>query len=302
MTEALRAVPRHDPSPFAVAGPAGAMAGWNAALALSYERRGQRTVLAKNEHTGPLMVQKSLYPEGDASCHTVILHPPGGIAGGDRLAVDIDAGTGAEVLLTTPGATKWYKADSRPAAQTVRLRVAANAIVEWLPLEAIVFDGADAQSSLTVDLDEGARAAGWEMVAFGRSAAGERFTHGRFRQSIEIRRQGVLVWAEYGEVGGGDDLLSSPAGYAGRTVSGLLWVCGGGDSGGEAALAACREAARGLPERTLAGVTYLPDGVLLARCLCDSTELARRYLQRLWILLRPLYADRAAVVPRLWAT
>lgn len=300
MTQALHAVRRHDPSPVTVAGPAAAMTGWDAALALSYERRGQRTVMTKNEHTGPLVVQKSLYPEGDATCHTVILHPPGGIAGGDRLAVDIAAGPSAEVLLTTPGATKWYKANSRPASQRTNICVAANAIVEWLPLETIVFDGADAQSSLTVDVDEGARAAGWEMVAFGRSAAGERFTHGRFRQSIEIRRNGVLLWAEYGEVAGGDDLLSSPAGYAGRTVSGLLWVCGGIVD--DAALAACREIARALPQRMLAGVTCLPGGVLLARCLCDSTEQARRYLQQMWILLRPLYADRVAAVPRLWAT
>ncbi len=276
------------------------MAGWDAALALSYERRGPRTVMAKNEHTGPLVVQKSLYPEGDAICHTVILHPPGGIAGGDNLAIHIEAGPGTEVLLTTPGATKWYKANSRPASQRTHLRAAANAVVEWLPLETIVFDGTDAHSSLTVDVDEGARAAGWDMVAFGRSAAGERFTHGRFRQTIEIRRNGVLLWAEYGDVGGGDELLSAPAGYAGRTVSGLLWVCGGVVD--DAALAACREAARGSPPRMLAGVTCLPSGVLLARCLCDSTEHARQYLLRVWNLLRPLYAGRVAAAPRLWAT
>ena len=276
------------------------MPGWDAALALSYERRGPRTVMAKSEHAGPLVVQKSLYPEGEAICQTVILHPPGGIAGGDRLAIDVAAGPGAEVLLTTPGATKWYKANSRPAAQSIHLRAAANAIVEWLPLETIVFDGADAHSSLLVDVGEGARVAGWDVVAFGRSAAGERFTHGRFRQSIEIRRDGVLLWAEYGEVGGGDALLSSPAGYAGRTVSGLLWVCGG--SVDEPVLAACREAARGLPQRLLAGVTCLPGGVLLARCLCDSTEQARQYLLQVWRVLRPLYANRVATVPRLWAT
>jgi urease accessory protein len=300
MTPAMRAVGRHDASPVAVAGPAATMAGWDAALALSYERRGQRTVLAKNEHTGPLVVQKSLYPEGDAICHTVILHPPGGIAGGDHLAIDIEAGTGTEILLTTPGATKWYKANSRQASQGTHLRAAANAIVEWLPLETIVFDGADAHSSLTVDLDEGARAAGWDVVAFGRRAAGERFTQGRFRQSIEIRRSGILLWAEYGAIGGGDDLLSSPAGYAGRTVSGLLWVCGSVID--DAAIAACREAVRTLPERTLAGVTCLPGGLLLARCLCDSTEQARRYLLQVWSLLRPMYAGRVAAAPRLWAT
>lgn len=301
MTAGLHSVPRPDPSPVALAASApSGEAGWDATLALQYERRAQRTVMTKNAHAGPLVVQKSLYPEGEAVCHTVILHPPGGIAGGDRLAVDVDAGVGTQVLLTTPGATKWYKANSRPASQKTDLHAAAEAIVEWLPLETIVFDGADAQSSLTVALAEGARAAGWEMVAFGRGAAGERFSHGRFRQSIEIRRDGALLWAEYGEVAGGGDLLSSPAGYAGRTVSGLFWMCGAAVD--EMTLAACREAARALPQRMLAGVTCLPGGVLLARCLGDSTEEARRHLVRLWTLLRPLYAGRAAAAPRLWAT
>lgn len=300
MTKAVREVGRRDPPAAARAGGAAAASGWDAALALSYERRGRRTVMTKNEHTGPLVVQKSLYPEDEALCHTVILHPPGGIAGGDRLAIAIETGHGAEVLLTTPGATKWYKANFQQASQEIQLRAAANAIVEWLPLETIVFDGADAHSSLAVELGEGARAAGWDVVAFGRSAAGERFTHGRFRQSLEIRRNGVLLWAEYGEVRGGDELLSSPAGYAGRTVSGLLWVCGG--SVDDAALAACRAVADGFPERVLAGVTYLPGGVLLARCLSDSTEQARRYLLQVWNLMRPLYARRVAAAPRLWAT
>lgn len=291
---------RASATPPAAPAAAVAPAGWDAALALAYERRGQRTVLARNLHTGPLVVQKPLYPEGEALCHTVILHPPGGIAGGDRLAVEVEAGPGAEVLLTTPGATKWYKANSRTAAQATHLRVGANAIVEWLPLETIVFDGADAQSSLNVDIAGPGQAAGWEIVAFGRGAAGERFTRGRFRQALEIRRDGVLLWAEYGEVGGGDGLLQSAAGYAGRTVSGTLWVCGG--SVEDAVLAACRDAARELPERARAGVTCLPSGVTLARCLCDSTEQARGYLLRVWTLLRPLYAGRAAAAPRLWAT
>ena len=277
----------------------GQAAGWAASLALTYERRAQRTVMTGNAHTGPLVVQKSLYPEGDAVCHTVILHPPGGIAGGDRLRLDVQAGPATHVLLTTPGATKWYKANGREASQSTNLRAESHAIVEWLPLETIVFDGAVAHSSLKVDVSGDARAAGWEVVAFGRRAAGETFANGRFRQSIEIRRDGRLLWAEHGEAEGGSALLSSPAGYAGRTVSGLLWVCGG--TLGDAALDACRERSRALPQPLLAGVTCLP-GVLLARCLCDSTELARRYLLQMWSVLRPLYAGCEATLPRLWAT
>ncbi|MEO8136673.1 MAG: urease accessory protein UreD [Betaproteobacteria bacterium] len=274
--------------------------GWNATLNLAYERRAGRTVLVKNQHSGPLVVQKSLYPEGDAVCHTVVLHPPGGIAGGDELAIAVDTATDSRVLLTTPGATKWYKSNGRPAAQRVALRIGRGAIVEWLPLEAIVFDGADAQSTLSVELAAGAVAAGWEVVAFGRTASGERFDHGRFRQSVEIRRGGELLWAEYGDITGGDALLDSPVGYAGRTVSGLFWICGAPMR--DDLLASCRVAQSGRTPRMLAGVTCLPGGILLARCLADSTEQVRRHLLRLWTLLRPHYAGTPATVPRLWAT
>ncbi|MEP7084917.1 MAG: urease accessory protein UreD, partial [Betaproteobacteria bacterium] len=133
--------------PVALSPPFTASPGWEASLALRYERRGSRTVMTGNLHRGPLTVQKSLYPEGGV-CHTVILHPPGGIAGGDRLRVDLHADTDAHVLLTTPGAAKWYKANGREASQSTRVSAAAGAIVEWLPLETIIFDGAIAHTSL----------------------------------------------------------------------------------------------------------------------------------------------------------
>jgi urease accessory protein len=271
---------------------------WNASLSLAYERRHGRTVLVDQRHDGPLVVQKALYPDGDAHCQTVILHPPGGIAGGDRLTIDVAAGQGAELLLTTPGATRWYKSGGRRAAQSVSLTVASSAVVEWMPLETIVFDRADAISAVRVDLAGDACAAGWEIVTFGRAASGERFREGRFRQTIEIRRERQLVWAEYGEVRGSDPLFDSPIGYAGRPVSGLLWVATTSDG----AVPSAEEPPLPAGTRVLAGITRLPDGIMLARCLGDSTEQVREWLLAVWENWRPRYAARPASPPRLWST
>jgi urease accessory protein len=285
-------------APVTVALPA--LAAWHAELELRFEARAGRTVLAHNRHAGPLVVQKALYPEGDRACHAVVLHPPGGIAGGDCLRIDATVGTHGHALLTTPGATRWYKSNRRTATQQVGLRAAPGAIVEWLPLETIVFDGADAESTLAVDLSGDARALGWDIVAYGRRAAGERYAHGRFRQSLEVRRDGRLLWAEYGEVGGEDPLFASPVGYAGRSVSGLFWACVPGIADEQVAL--CRDVDHDGAARMLCGITRLGDDVLLARCLADAVEPVRRYLERVWCLLRPGCAGIAPSLPRLWAT
>ena len=105
---------------------------WQARLALQFERRDARTVLVRRAHEGPLVVQKPLYPEGDGVCQCIIIHPPGGIAGGDRLDLDIEAGAGAFTQLTTPGAAKWYRAGGHEASANTRIRAGPGAVVEWM--------------------------------------------------------------------------------------------------------------------------------------------------------------------------
>ncbi len=116
-------------------------ADWNASLTLAFARAGNRTVLARRSHSGPLVIQKILNPEGPDICHAVIVHPPGGIAGGDTLGVVITLEADAAVLVTTPAATKWYKSGGRESRQAVRLTLGRDAALEWLPQEAIVYDG-----------------------------------------------------------------------------------------------------------------------------------------------------------------
>ena len=267
---------------------------WIARLALDYRLADGRTVLSRR-HEGPLRVQKALYPEGAQLCHTLIVHPPGGIAGGDALDIEARVGPGAQALLTTPGATKWYKAHGRSASQSVRLNVAGG--VEWLPQEAIVFNQAEVRSSIDVSLAPEAATLGWDIVALGRVAAGETFEEGRFAQTIRLSDDGRLQWVERTLLHGGDALLQSPAGLAGHAVFGCLWAAG--PCWRDADLDDLRER---LPPQA-APITRVAPRLLLARVLAATTPAAREALTHVWRVLRPrVFEGRGVTPPRIWAT
>lgn len=268
---------------------------WRAELALDYERRGPRTVLAARRHDGPLVVQKALYPEGGAVCHSIIVHPPAGIAGGDELEITVRAGAGSHALLTTPGAAKWYRSAGSWAWQQIAFRVGDGACLEWLPQETIVFNGALARSSIDVQLSGDAAYIGWEILCLGRGS-GEGYMSGEFQPRTQLTRDGVPQWMERGRITGGGALLGSPTGLAGCTVCGTLLATAPRINAG--LLAACRGEN---PVIGRAAVTLLP-GVLIARYLGDSSEAAKNYFVRLWRRIRPAIADREAVLPRIWST
>jgi urease accessory protein len=272
---------------------------WRAALALEYERRGARTALASRRHDGPLVAQKPLYPEGGEVCHTIVVHPPGGIAGGDELAIAARVGEGAHALFTTPGATRWYKANGLGARQRLRLEVADGGCVEWLPQENLLFDAARATLETHIVLADGARYIGWEIACFGRLASGERFASGSLRQATTIRIGGRLAWNERAVLDAGDRLFGSPVGLAGRTVAGTLVVAGAGillD-----AVDRCRALAHAIATCDRAGVSA-PGRVFVARYLGASAERCRTLFAELWSVLRPAALGRAACAPRIWRT
>lgn len=270
-------------------------AGWSARLALSFRRRDGETLLARREHDGPLVVQKALHPEGDAVCHAIVVHPPGGIAGGDRLALDVDVGERAHAQLTTPGAAKWYRSSGRDARQDLHARVAAGGVLESLPQEAIVYDGARAKLTTAIALAEGATYVGWDIVCLGRTHSGERFASGALTQSTEIVRGGTLLWVDRLVVAGGSRALQSSALLAGAPVFGTLVVAAEVD---DDMLRSCRRVACADGE---GAVTRLP-GVLVARFRGHVAAAARTYFANLWRLLRPALLGRPAVPPRIWNT
>lgn len=271
-------------------------AGWRAELRLVYERRGDRTALVERAHRGPLVVQRPLYPEGDAVCHTLLVHPPAGIAGGDRLGLTLELGPQAHVLLTTPGAGKWYRSAGAAGSLVQRIRVAEDGVCEFLPQESIVFDGALGTLTTEVELAGSAVFVGAEMLCLGRTGAGERFTRGELALRTRVCRDGRPVWLERGVLGGGSALLDAAVGLDGAPVSATLLVAAPNCDAG------LLEAWRAIEPTVGRGAVSLLPGLLVARWLGPACEPGRAWLTRLWSVVRPQVAGREMQVPRIWHT
>lgn len=277
--------------------------GWEADLQLHFAQSDTgETILAKRLHKGPLVVQKPLYPEGRAVCHAILLHPPGGVAGGDSLSVNVTAGQASHALMTTPGAGKWYKSNNRLASQSLQFGIEQGGLLEWLPQETILFDGAEVNWKTRIELEADACYLGWEIVCFGRSASGEKFKHGKLRQQTEIFQQGKRLWGEYAAIKGGDLLLASPTGLAGRSVYGTFLIAGTHINDEQLkAIRAIVPENDALVPADICGITRI-DNLLAIRYLGNSSENARHYFVAVWSLLRPAVCKRNASIPRIWRT
>lgn len=275
--------------------------GWEGRLRLEYAHRDGRSVLARREHRGPLAVQRAFYPEPGGTCHSYVLHPPGGVVGGDRLSLEVELGAGSEVLLTTPAATKFYRSAGVRAEQRQLLRCAAGARLEWLPQETIVFAGAHLSTVTRVELAAGAAFVGWEMVCLGRPASGERFSRGEVVQRLEVYRDDRPLVLERARYCGAGLELDASWGLGGCSVVGTLLCVAADDRPLDperlAELRACLSESAGVQ----ATATQLA-GAVACRYLGDRAEPGMRAFRSAWALLRPLCLGKAAVAPRIWAT
>jgi len=269
---------------------------WEASLRLGFVGRSDATILAERSHAGPLRVQKPLYPEGTRVCHAVIVHPPGGVVGGDALDIGITAGANTHALLTTPGAGKWYRANGRSSRQDVRIDVAEGASLEWLPQETLFYREAEVEMTHEVTLTANARYIGSEVLCFGRTAFGETFDSGSIRQTTRIRREGKLVWHEQGEIDGAGPGMHSPFGLDGHTVCATFIACGATLDASQ-----LRQLREEIDVHGRSGATQLPQMVVV-RHLGASNEAARAVMVAAWRRLRPVLMKREAVIPRLWNT
>ncbi len=273
---------------------------WHAALSLDYRLEAERSVV-RHVHEGPLRVLKSLYPQGDGICHNVLVHPPGGLVGGDTLAIDVAVDSGAHALITTAGATRFYRSAGEPAVQRTRLRLARGARMEWLPLEAILYSGCQAENHLSFELAPGAELMAWDVTALGLPQADLPFVTGRFLQQIKMPG----VWLERGVIDAADKcLLNSPLGLSGqRCMASLFFAMGSAMERPrrELALEGARHVLQGHALHASAGVTCPNPQLMVLRVLAPQVETAMDLLKKIWAVWRDVLWRQAAVPPRIWA-
>jgi len=300
--------------------------GWQAELRLRFGVRphflengaglpSARTVLAERHHKGPLIVQRPFYPEGDP-CHVYLVHPPGGVVGGDELRIDVQLDAGAHALITTPAATKFYRCDGRHSSQSQELH-ASGATLEWLPQENIFYRGADVRTATRVQIDAHSRFIGWEINCLGLPARGEPFDAGALRLDLELWRNraadapvdlsGPAFQPSSKEVGGPDPIFLDRLRLSGESPArGALWGLAGQEAVGTLlatpATRAQVDSIRELIADERFAAVSLVDAVLVLRALAPQAEAVRKLFIAAWQRLRPTIIGRAAVLPRIWHT
>ena len=276
---------------------------WYAKLELGFAKQVNRTVLQHRKHSGPVRVQKMLWPEKTGICHAIIVHPPAGIAGGDHLTFDMRIEDQAHALVTTPGAGKWYRTNGKKAFQHIHIQVKQNAVFEWLPQETMLFDGANASSETQIHLDQSASFIGWDMLVIGRQARQETFSTGAYKNQFKLCRDQQLLVADTLSFKGNDRWLSSCLGMHGRAVMGSFWAVPPEHFRASSVLEEHIDLIRELMMRMNVPVTLtLLGDVICARYLGDDVRHCHDAFAAIRAKLRRYWFDLDEEFPRIWRT
>lgn len=273
---------------------------WFASLSCDFHQTySGRTALAAVSHSGPLRVQKLFHDRDLAHCY--VLHPPGGMVSGDDLVCRFHVHPNARVLVTTPASGKLYKSRDNGSMQTARtvIEVDNGGLCAYLPLDTIVFNGANGEVKTKVSLDVSATYFGWEHVIFGRMSSALPFETGQLSQHLTVYRDHHLLYRDSLRIDA--EKLRSGAGLAGMTslASGLLILPPGSQESDEV-VASCRSSLEKFPGSS--GVTAIRDGLISVRLLSSRPEDTRTALQLLWSLVGELFMARKVENPRIWRT
>ena len=263
--------------------------GWQASLALQFCHTPEKTVLHSARHVGPLTVQRPFYPE-EETCHLYLLHPPGGIVGGDELNISVQLEPNSHALITMPGASKFYRSSGPQARLNQHFFIEENATLEWLPQDTIFFPGANAALQSVFHLHHSSTLLAWELFCLGRPVINETFSHGTIESRLEVWLDDEPLLIERQHLADGDLAPVSSQPWIGT----LLCY-----PANEALLESVREKLVTLDN--FAGAT-LTDGLLSVRFLSHDNLICQRAMREIWQCLRPHVIAKAPHPPRIWQT
>ena len=268
--------------------------GWSAKLSLSFERALARTNLRVKERAGPLSVQRPFYPEEDV-CHAYVLHPPGGVVGGDQLELNVQVREQSSALITTPAANKIYRSNGPESQIKQQFFVESGGTLEWLPQETILFGGSSLSACTRVNLNPSARFSGWDIVILGRPFSGDRYERGAFDQQMTIAVADKPILNERHRWRNEEPMLGAAWGCRGNCALASVYAYPADPD----LLKRVQRLIASSPAD--AGVTLL-DQLLVVRILGTAPQIVRALAEKLWTGMRPLQMGRAASRPRIWST
>lgn len=274
--------------------------GWKAKLKLRFTDRGDKTVIKERQQMGPLAIQRPLYPEGK-TCHAYLLHPPGGVVGGDTLNIHARVEAGAHSLVTTPGATKFYRSDQRYAHQRQILEVAKGGYLEWLPQENIFFSDAHARLDTQIHLETDALFLGWEMHCFGRPALNEGFSSGHLVGKTEIYCDGKKILTEGLNFRGGDNLMLNN-GLLNFPIAGTLYISEQNEEFFQLVQSLLNNIRDDIGTDKLVIAATQIEQLVVVRALGQWSEVILDCFQRVWQQARQYWTTELPQPPRIWAT
>jgi len=268
---------------------------WPASLDVEFSVRSGKTVPSSIKHFGPLRVQRPFYPEKDETCHLYLLHPPGGVVGGDVLNISVSANEKSKSLVTTPGATKIYRSNIDSNIQQ-SLSLEKESTVEWMPQETILFNDAQTVINTDVHISTGGQLFFWDVLCLGLPVNSEKFTSGCCRQSLKVFRDKKPLLIENNYFEGSSDLMSASWGMRGFYVNAVCVMTVGNSDIVEKIRSATnsqKECLFALTEKR---------GLVICRYMGNSVEEAKQLFLQAWTLWRNCELQKEVVVPRIWGT
>ncbi|MBN2865116.1 MAG: urease accessory protein UreD [Thiotrichales bacterium] len=271
--------------------------GWRGFLSFTFVQSGQRTVVKDKKHFGPLVLQRPYYQEINRPS-VLVIHPPGGIVGGDVLELNVLMKPDTKGLVSTPAATKFYRSNDRLAKQTQTINLSSDCELEWLPQETLFFNESVSENSLKFTLQsQNNKLIAWDIIGLGRPARGEGFENGSLFQSLELHIEDRLIFLDRLHIDLNSSLIDSAAGLNGSQLSATaLFYKNDSDT-----MKSLVEILQNRDWLAPVGVTRM-DNLVVLRVLGNDLDDIKRVLYQAWKVARPVVIGVPAIKPRIWNT